>query len=230
MMNHNDNMDIDMDIDIDAARLLEEVEKVTPYGTRVMAPTAVIAPISQASQEAARNLLAKALARSRDGDSDGAEKLIRRAAGLAFDDHEQMWPATAAAGGLVHTLLSDQAELVADYNELLDFGNFDDDDEELEDLIRNPPAPVEFGLRGLRGHISELEAAVTRAAFVELVRDRDYLGISKAECQKILELLEGFPAPFEPLEVPETAPESEREDVIRACIRITLHLEEAFEE
>lgn len=216
-----------MNMENDFTRLLEEFEEVTPYGTLVTAPTAAIAPISHASQEAARNLLSKALAKGRAGDSEGSEKMIGRAARLAFDDHERMWPGVGAAGGLVFDLISDQAEAVAEYEEWLDSGEIDDD--EYTDLLMDPPAPAEFGLRSLRGKITELEAAVAAAKFAALASDGHFYGISNAERNQMLELLEGFPTPIEPSDVPETAPESEREDVIRACIRIALIVEKAFE-
>lgn len=216
-----------MNTENDFTRLLEELEEVTPYGTLVTAPTAAIAPISHASQEAARNLLSKAVAKGRAGDSEGSEKMIGRAARIAFDDHERMWPGVGAAGGLVFELISDQAEAVAEYEEWLHSEEVDDD--EYADLLMDPPVPVEFGLRSLRGKITELEAAVAASKFAALASDGRLYGIPKAKRDRMLELLEVFPTPVEPSDVPETAPESEREDVIRACIRIVLMLEEVFE-
>jgi len=65
---------------------------------------------SMARLTGAENLLAKAMVALAAGDGDRAEKLIRRTAEMAYDEHEEDWPGISGASLLVHDLVVDEFE------------------------------------------------------------------------------------------------------------------------
>lgn len=69
-----------------------------------------VAGVSFALQEAARNLLAKALQAVRDGDEPRARRLTERAFALPYDEHEEVAPAWWSASMLVDDLVIDEME------------------------------------------------------------------------------------------------------------------------
>src|SRR5690625_7290895 len=73
--------------------------------------------MSQAAQDAAENLLDKAINGLLSGDSERAEKFIARAAAIPFDEHEQVWPGPMMADQMLHGFLSDFVEDWADAQE-----------------------------------------------------------------------------------------------------------------
>lgn len=70
----------------------------------------VAASLSSAGYDAATNLLAKASKALEMGDDERAEKFVDRAAGLPFDEHEEVVPAIWAAYTELFMLLADTAE------------------------------------------------------------------------------------------------------------------------
>ncbi|MDN5789989.1 MAG: hypothetical protein L0H25_03870 [Micrococcales bacterium] len=67
-------------------------------------------PFSFAGEQRATNLLDKAIRALDDGDTDRASALVRRAAHLPFDDHEQAAPAAIAAHMELFCLITDTVE------------------------------------------------------------------------------------------------------------------------
>ena len=75
-----------------------------------MRATAALSPISLAQQEAATNLLDKALRALGDGDEDRARRFVERAAALPYDEHEETHPAASMAHQQLFDAVTDALE------------------------------------------------------------------------------------------------------------------------
>jgi hypothetical protein len=81
-----------------------------PLGIARFASNETAQPFSEAGQEAALNLLNKALDALEHGDRVRATRLVERAARLPFDDHEEVRPGWFQAHMLLFDAVSDAAE------------------------------------------------------------------------------------------------------------------------
>ena len=74
-------------------RHMEEEAANRGLGDIPMRATAALAPFSRAQQDAAENLLDKALRALDEGDEARARRFVERAVALPWDEHEQVHPA-----------------------------------------------------------------------------------------------------------------------------------------
>lgn len=88
-----------------------------PLGNVELASGRALAPFSRASWAAADNLLTKAARSLDEGDDDRAEGLVRRAAALAYDTHENGAPAAFAVTMMLFSEVVDALEECAEDDE-----------------------------------------------------------------------------------------------------------------
>lgn len=81
-----------------------------PFGDVEMISGRTLQPFSIAGQQAARNLLDKAIRALEARDVDRARRLVDRAARLPFDDHERMAPAAIEARMSLFIVITDTLE------------------------------------------------------------------------------------------------------------------------
>lgn len=196
------------------------LEQRTPYGSHPDAPTAPLAPFSQASMDAAQNLLIKATSRLQTGEPEAAERLMTHAASLAYDEHERMWPGPTMAAHMLFAVLSEQSEFIAD---------FEDGDLDYE-LGEESPLAVDLGIRIVRRELDELEAAALRRAVEDVTSDGDFYGIDREQARRMLDVVQAMPESEHARDLPADASESRRVEVIRACCRVAVLLVDAFDE
>jgi hypothetical protein len=89
---------------------LLEAERARPLAGVVQASNRTASPFSQALQAGAENLLGKAWRAVQAGDRGRAERYVRQAVRLPFDDHEEGHPAWNQASVLLYTEVSDVLE------------------------------------------------------------------------------------------------------------------------
>lgn len=199
------------------AELRDLLDERTPYGTVELAPTAPLAPFSQAAMDAADTLLIKAITRLRRGDREAAERLIARAADIPFDDHERSWPGVNMVPLQVYRVLADQSEVIADYHDLED--DFEDE----------PPLEIEIAIRSIRIDLSAVEGAALRYAIDELLTASDYHGIDSHQQKSIRKAQALLPAgEYNPDLGPESSPQ-QRIEMIEAGCRVAVLLLNSFD-
>lgn len=194
----------------------------TPFGSTLVAPTAPLAPFSRAGTIAADNLLSKAVARLRAGEAEAAQRLMTRAASLAYDEHEGMWPGPAMAAHALFNVLADQSEFIADF-EFDEAGREDESDEE-------PPVAVDVGIRSVRTELDESEAGALRVTVQEVTSEGDYYGIDREQARRMHDAVQAMPEVEHPRELPADASEEQRVEMVRACCRVAVLLSDAFDE
>lgn len=155
------------------AEVRDALGERTPFGTVQMAPTAPLAPFSQAAMTAADNLLVKAVSRLRRGDRVAADKLIARAAEIPFDDHERWWPGLNMATVQVYSVLADQSELIADHHDFED------------DIVVEAPFEIDVVVRSITRDLSAVEGAALHYAIDEILTASDYHGIDRHQQKRI---------------------------------------------
>lgn len=82
----------------------------TGFGNTARVSGGTLQPFSEASAQAAHNLLDKALDALASDDHDRAERLVGRAARMRHDHHEDMAPGALAAHMILFTLVADELE------------------------------------------------------------------------------------------------------------------------
>lgn len=205
-MDHGDGLD-----DIDALRAQR-----TPYGTHPVAPTASLAPFSQAAMRAAENLLVKAVDRMRSGEQDAAERLMGRAAELPFDDHEGVWPGPTIAAQLLFDVIADQSELSADF--------------EYDEEGNQPPFEVYLAMRSIKGQLTPVEGEALRAVVQGVLTTAGEYGIDRLQEQRMREVLDLLPRGDSQRDLPSDATRQQRLDAIGAACRVSVLLLDVFDE
>ena len=120
------------------ARYLRE-QADRPLGDAQLASGRTLAPFSRALGLGAENLLVKAVDALEAQDDDRATALVRRAARLPFDEHEEVAPAAAAAHLLLFNLVTDVME-----------GSPDDDERWLDAALGVIDGPVQLARLDMR--------------------------------------------------------------------------------
>lgn len=205
-----------MNRDTKFADLWNQLDQSTPYGTRLIAPTAPIASFSRAAMQAADNLLGKAIIRLRRGDQAAADRLVAKAAEIPFDDHEEMWPGTNMAAGQIYRVLADQSELCADF--------------EYDDEGNEPPYEVYLAVRGIKRDLEPHECVELRAAVEEILIAPDSHGIDRYQQEQMNVALTYLPPGDSARELGPDAPLQQRIDAISGACRVSALLLETFEE
>ena len=85
-----------------------------PLGDVTTPSNLIDAGVSHGLQQAARNLVAKALRAATAGDEARARAYLQRAVQLPFDQHEEVAPSWQAASGLIFDLVSGALECCAE--------------------------------------------------------------------------------------------------------------------
>lgn len=192
------------------------LDERTPYGTRPIAPTAPIAPFSQAAMDAADNLLIKAVNRIRRDEHAAADRLIDRAADLSFDDHEQMWPGINMAAVRIYSVLADQSELIDDV-ESAPGG----EDAQLVD--------ISHAIRTVSGSLAPDEGEALRYAVKEILTSADYHGIDRNHQERMREAIDLLPRGEHDRDLSADAPKPQRVAAIAAACRVSALLLDAFD-
>lgn len=195
------------------AEISDALGERTPYGTVQLAPTAPLAPFSQAAMDAADNLLGKAITRLRRGDREAAERLITRAAEIPFDDHERSWPGVSMAALQVYRVLADQSEMIAYYHD------FEDE----------PPFEIDIAIRSIKLDLSAVEGAALRYSIDEILTASDYHGIDRHQ-QKCIRDVQALlpPGQYDRDLGPDASPK-QRVEMIAAGCRVAALMLDAFE-
>lgn len=93
-----------------AAQAYLRTMRARPLGDAVLASGRILQPFSRAGLEAADNLLDKARRALGEGNADRATTLVRRAAALPFDEHEETAPAALRGHMTLFMLVTDELE------------------------------------------------------------------------------------------------------------------------
>jgi hypothetical protein len=97
-----------------AIRTYRQAERDRPLGGVLLTSHDLVASVSQGQQEAAENLLGKAVRAALADDVDRARRLVERAVALGRDEHEEIGAAWWAAEMLAFNAVSDALEESAD--------------------------------------------------------------------------------------------------------------------
>ena len=208
-MDHGDELDRLDDIDAIRARR-------TPYGTHPVAPTASLAPFSQAAMRAAENLLVKAVDRMRSGEQTAADRLMGRAAEIPFDDHEGVWPGPTIAAQLLFDVLADHSELIADF--------------EYDDEGNEPPLEVHLAMRSIKGQLTPVEGEALRAVVQGVLTTAGEYGIDRLQEQRMRDVLDLLPRGNYHRDLPADASTQQRLEAIAAACRVSVLLLDVFDE
>lgn len=196
-----------------------EMARRNAYGVHPEAKTRALAPMSQAAQDAAENLLDKAINGLLSGDSERAEKFIARAAAIPFDEHEQVWPGPMMADQMLHGFLSDFVEDWADAQE-------HPEDYELVMWLHDDIARVV-------DQLDSDEGSYLREMIETMVSDAPVLGIHPREARGLANVVKALPDPglaSPGLTLPRDTDASRREEVIRLHLSVTVKVLEAMQE
>lgn len=201
---------------------LADMARRSPYGTHPDVRDAALAPFSEASHEAAVNLLTKALRRLSEGDAEKADRMIARAAALPFDEREHAWPGTGMAEQMLFDLLADQAEEVAAF---LD-GDLEDDewDEDLDEIDEGFPVPLEPVVAYVAEQVGPAEGVALRDAVETVADDGALYGIGPEQAGRLREAVAALPVGPSGRAIGPEAGTAERESVIRAHLMVYLRV------
>lgn len=195
-----------------------EMAQQTPYGIHPYATTSALAPISQAAQTAAANLLNKALDKIGSGDSEGAGRLISRAAAIPFDEHERSWPGTLMAEQLLFEFLTDVTE-----------GSWDAPERpEGHESV----AWLYDDISRAADHLGSDEGALLRETVETMVADARVLGIYPREARGLAAAARTLPGPALAItgrEIATDASADVREETIRRYLHVFVAVMEAMD-
>ncbi|MFN3340437.1 MAG: hypothetical protein ACK40Z_12130 [Dietzia sp.] len=176
----------------------------SPYGIHPETKTGALAPLSQAAQVAAENLLNKVIDKLEAGDSEAADRLISRAVAIPFDEHQENWPGPMMADQMLFELLSDVAEEWADAQE------HPEDYESVEWLHDEVAKVVD--------ELDSREGSILRITVETMVDDAPILGIHPREARGLAAVVRALPDPdlvTRGLNLPRDAGADRREEIIR---------------
>ena len=184
-----------------------EMARRNPYGIHPAAKTGALSEVSQAAQDAAENLLNKAIDRIAGGDQVGAERFISRAAAIPFDEHQGIWPGPMMADHMLFVMLSDFVE------EWADAQAYPEDYESVQWLHEH--------LAGIVDDLDAREGAALRDVVETMAGDAGLLQIDPLEVRGLLAVVKNLPDPEgadRGFELPAETDAARREEVVRLFV------------
>lgn len=203
-----------------------DIARKTPYGIHPEAKTAALAPMSEAWQDAAFNLIDKALVRYFRGDDAAADRLIATVARLEFDEHEQEWPQLLAADQAVFNALAAQVDVWKEYNWYLDdlaaarFDGVAVDPEADEE----PPVSLDEGIVNAASGADPGAIATLRGSIEEILSEAWRWELDASQQSVLGTVAAGLQEGVRGRDLPREVTEEERLAVIRAHLDLAQRL------
>lgn len=213
---------------IDAIRA--DLARKSAYGIHPEAKTAALAPMSQAWQAAAFNLMEKALVRHLRGDDAAADRLVATAAALEFDEHEEEWPQLLAADQAVFNALADQVEVWKEYSWYLHdlaAARFDGDDVDSAD-DEEAPIPLEEGIVDAANGADPGAVATLRGSIEEILSEAWRWELDASQQSVLGAVAAGLHEGVRARDLPRETTDESRVAVIRAHLDLAKRLVEEF--